>query len=85
MLRTYVANIVRKAHTLRKPLAAQTALNRQSRLLVLGVAFALGLACAVALLLIGCRGGSSAAIPPPPPTPAFEPLTQSEVTQIVTA
>ncbi|HVH50029.1 MAG TPA: heme-binding protein [Candidatus Bathyarchaeia archaeon] len=85
MLRRYVANFVRKAHALRKPLAAQTALNRQNRLLVLGVAFALGLACAVALLLVGCRGGSSAVTPPPPPTPAFQPLTQSEVTQIVTA
>jgi uncharacterized protein GlcG (DUF336 family) len=85
VLPTYVANFISKARTLRKPLAARTVLNRQNRLLILGVALALGLACAVALLLLGCGGGSSAVILPPPPTPSFQPLTQSEVTQIVTA
>jgi len=45
----------------------------------------LGLAGALALLLVGCGGGSSAVILPPPPTPAFQPLTQAEVSQIVSA
>jgi uncharacterized protein GlcG (DUF336 family) len=85
VLRTYVANFVPKPRTLRKPLAAQSALNRQKKLLILGIALTLGLACAAALLLAGCAGGSNAVSLPPPPAPAFQPLTQSEVTQIVTA
>jgi len=52
---------------------------------MLGVALTLVFVGALTLLLLGCGGGNSAAIPPPPPTPAFQPLTQAEVTQIVTA
>jgi uncharacterized protein GlcG (DUF336 family) len=54
-------------------------------MLVVGIALALGFAAAVALLLAGCGGGSAGIAPPPPPPPAFQPLTHSEVTQIVTA
>ncbi len=85
VLRTYVASFVPKLRTLRKPLAAHRALDRQKRLLILGIALALGFACALALLLAGCGGGSNGVILPPPPTPAFQPLTSSEVTQIITA
>ena len=85
VLRTYVACFAPKLRTLRKPVAAHRALNRKKRLLILGAALALGFACALALLLAGCGGGSKVVTLPPPPTPAFQPLTQSEVTQIVTA
>jgi len=54
-------------------------------LLILGIALAFGVAGAAALSLVGCGSGRNAVILPPPPTPAFQPLTQSEVTQIVTA
>ena len=85
VLPTYVASFVPKLRTLRKPIAAHRALGQQKKLLILGIALAFGVACAVALLLVGCGGGSNAVILPPPPTPAFQPLTGSEVTQIVTA
>src|SRR5258708_21424963 len=84
VLRTYVASFP-KLRTLRKPVAAHRALNRKKRLLILGAALALGFACALALLLAGCGGGSKGVTLPSPPAPAFQPLTQSEVTQIVTA
>jgi uncharacterized protein GlcG (DUF336 family) len=84
MLRTYVASFVPKLKILKKPVAAQRALGKRQKRLVLFVALMLGLAGALALLLIGCGGGNSAAIIPPPPTSAFQPLTQIEVTRIVT-
>jgi len=80
-----VASFVRKLRTLRKPIAAHRALDRQKKFLILGMALALGVAAALALLLFGCGGGSNATIVPAPPTPAFQPLTQAEVTQIVTS
>src|SRR6266478_4016393 len=85
VLPTYVVSFVPKLRTLRRPIAAHRALGRQKKLLILGIALAFGVACAVALLLVGCGGGSNAVTLPPPPTPTFEPLTQSEVTQIVTS
>lgn len=86
MLRRYVASFVPKLRTLKKPVAAHRAHSQRRKVLVLGIALMLGLAGALALLLIGCAGGSnSAAIIPPPPTPAFQPLTQNEVTEIITA
>jgi len=85
MLRTYVAYSVQKLRTVRKPVASHRALDRRKKILVLGVALMLGLAGALALLLVGCGGSSGGMILPPPPTPAFQPLTQAEVTQIVAA
>src|SRR5258705_2264196 len=85
VLPTYVASFVPRLRTLRKPVTAHRALGRQKKLLILGIALAFGVACALALLLVGCGGGSNAVILPPPPTPTFQPLTQSEVTQIVTS
>src|SRR5258705_2931394 len=85
VLPTYVASFVPKLRTLRKPIAAHRALGQQKKLLILGIALAFGVACAVALLLIGCGSGSNAVILAPPPTPTFQPPTQSEVTQLVTA
>jgi uncharacterized protein GlcG (DUF336 family) len=85
MLRTYVASFVPKLKTLKKPVAAHRALGQRRKLLVLGIALTLGLAGALALLLIGCGGGNSSAIVPPPPPPVFQKLTQAEVTQIATA
>lgn len=79
-----MAYSVQKLRTLRKPVASHRALDRRKKMLVLGVALMLGLAGALALLLVGCGGGGGAILPPPP-TPAFQPLTHAEVTQIVTA
>ncbi len=85
MLRTYVAYSVQKLRALRKPVASHRALDRRKKMLVLGIALMFGVAGALALLLVGCGGGNSGVILPPPPTPAFQPLTQAEVTQIVAA
>lgn len=79
-----MAYSVQKLRTLRKPVASHRALDRRKKMLVLGVALMLGLAGALALLLVGCGGGGGAILPPPP-TPAFQPLTHAEVTQIVKA
>src|SRR5215469_18172513 len=85
MLPSYVASFVPKLRTLRKPVAAHQALDHRKRLLMLGLALTLLFVGALALLLLGCGGGNSTAIVPPPPTPAFQPLSQAEVTQIVAA
>jgi hypothetical protein len=82
VLPTYVAGFVPR---LRCETVCCTWALGGKKLLILGIALAFGVACALALLLVGCGGGSNAMILPPPPTPAFQPLTQSEVTQIVTA
>src|SRR6266404_580753 len=58
MLRTYVAYSVQKLRTVRKPVASHRALDRRKKILVLGVALMLGLAGALAVLLVGCGGGS---------------------------
>ena len=52
---------------------------------MLGAAVALGVAGALALLLVGCGGGNSGAIVPSPPTPSVQPLQISDVQAIVEA
>jgi uncharacterized protein GlcG (DUF336 family) len=72
-------------HRLRKPVESRRALQQRQKMLVLGIALALGIAGALAMLLIGCGGGSSSAVVPPPPVPAVQALQIVDVQNIVTA
>jgi uncharacterized protein GlcG (DUF336 family) len=71
-------------HKLRKPVESRHALQRRQKMLALGVALAVGIAAALAMLLIGCGGGSSAPLSPPP-IPAVQALQAADVQNIVTA
>ncbi len=71
-------------HKLRKPVESRHALQRRQKMLALCVALAVGIAAALAMLLIGCGGGSSAPLSPPP-IPAVQALQAADVQNIVTA
>jgi len=71
-------------HKLRKPVESRHALRRRQKTLALCVALALGIAGALAILLIGCGGGSSAPVVPPP-IPAVQALQVADVQKIVAA
>ena len=66
-------------------LGSQRVLDRRRRILVLGAMVALGAAGVLALILLGCGGGSSAVATLAPPTPAVQPLQIADVQQIVQA
>lgn len=70
---------------LRKPVASTTMLSRRRKALTFGIVLTLGIAGVLAYLLSGCGGGNTPTPPPPPPPVAFQALSASEVTQIVTA
>jgi uncharacterized protein GlcG (DUF336 family) len=57
--------LVHTQHSIRKPVAAGHALKRRQKTLALGILLALGLAGVLALLLVGCGGGSSTPASPP--------------------
>ena len=69
---------------LRKPVAARRALEQRKRTLALGILLALGVAGVLALLLVGCGGGSAAPIAPPPIAPVTA-LQIADVQKIVQA
>jgi uncharacterized protein GlcG (DUF336 family) len=71
-------------HTLRKPVESHYALQQRRRTLALGVLLALGIAGALAMLLIGCGAGSSTPVAPPP-VPAVQALQIADVQNIVQA
>jgi uncharacterized protein GlcG (DUF336 family) len=71
-------------HTLRKPLDSRRALRKRKRMVALGIVLALGVAGALAILLIGCGAGSSALVAPPP-VPAVPALQAADVQKIVLA
>lgn len=71
-------------HKLRKPVEALQALRTRRKILLLGALLAAGIAGALALLSVGCAGGSSALISAPPP-PAVQPLQATDVQNIVQA
>jgi len=71
-------------HKLRKPVTSRRALQQCQKTLALCIALTLGIAGALALLLIGCGGGSSAPVVPPP-IPAVQALQVADVQKIVTA
>jgi len=71
-------------HTLRKPVESRRAWQQRKKTLILGIFLALGIAGALAILLIGCGGGSSAPVAPPP-IPAVQALQVADVRNIVQA
>src|SRR6266852_3885610 len=71
-------------HKLRKPVESRRALQQRQKMLAVGLALAVGIAGALAMLLIGCGGGSSAPVVPPP-VPAVQALQVADVQNIVTA
>src|SRR3984893_11592458 len=70
--------------TLRKPMESRRALQQRKKTLVLGIFMVLGIAGALAMLLIGCGGGSSAP-GSPPLIPAVQALQITDVQNIVQA
>jgi uncharacterized protein GlcG (DUF336 family) len=80
-----VASFVPKLRTLRKPTATDRALHQRKKILMLGIALALGLSGCLALLLAGCGSGGSSVVIPPPPAPAVQPLQIADVEKIVQA
>jgi uncharacterized protein GlcG (DUF336 family) len=75
---------MKTTHELRKPVESRHALQHRQKMLALGVALAVGIAGVLALLLIGCGGGSSAPLSPPP-IPTVQALQAADVQNIVTA
>src|SRR4029077_784732 len=71
-------------HTLRKPVEARYALQQRKKTVALGIFLALGIAGALAMLLIGCGGGNNAPVTPPPPA-SVQPLQTTDVQNIVQA
>src|SRR6266403_1973678 len=71
-------------HKLRKPVESRHALRHRRKTLALGVALALVIAGALAMLLFGCGGGSSVPVLPPP-IPAVQALQVADVQKIVAA
>ena len=71
-------------HKLRKPVESLQALRSRRKVLVVGVFLALGLATVLALLLLGCGGGSATPVSPPLP-PVVQLLQASDVQNIVQA
>ena len=70
-------------HTIRRPIAAQDALQRRRRTLAVAMWLALGIAAVLAVLLAGC-GGSRTPVSPPV-IPAVQPLQIADVQQITQA
>ena len=73
-----------KIRFVRKSVGSQRALNQRRKALALGAALAIGIAGALALLLMGC-GSNPSAIVPAPPVPAVTPLQIADVQKIVQA
>jgi len=71
-------------HTLRKPVPSSRAHSRRKKKLAAGIVLALGIAGALAILLIGCGGAINAPPPPVTVTPAAT-LSASDVGSIVQA
>jgi uncharacterized protein GlcG (DUF336 family) len=69
---------------LRKPVAARRALEQRKKTLALGILLALGVAGVLALLLVGCGGGSATPIAPPP-VASVQALQVADVQKIVQA
>jgi len=71
-------------HTLRKPVESRYAYKQRRRTIAFGMILALGLAAALAVLLIGC-GGTTATTSVTAPPPAVAALSTSDVQNIVQA
>ena len=71
-------------HLVRKPVESRRAYQHRRRLLALGMLFAALLAGALAILLLGCGGGTPNAVSAPTPTPV-SPLSAQDVKSIISA
>jgi len=78
------SNSLSMEHLLRKPLESRRAYQQRRRLLALGMLFAALLAGALAILLLGCGGGTPTAISRPP-LPGVPPLSFADVDNLVKA
>src|SRR5216684_3688185 len=70
-------------HKLRKPVESQRALQQRQKTLAVAILLAAGIASVLAMLLVGCGGGTSAPVAPPP-IPAVQALQVTDVQNIVT-
>jgi uncharacterized protein GlcG (DUF336 family) len=70
--------------SIRRPVAARRALGQRQKTLAVGILPALGIAGVLALLLVGCGGGSSTPVAPPPVV-TVEALQIADVEKIVQA
>jgi uncharacterized protein GlcG (DUF336 family) len=70
--------------SIRKPVAARHALQQRRKTLALGILLAFGLAGVLAILLLGCGGGSTTPVSSPP-VAAVQPLQVADVQNIVQA
>ncbi len=75
---------MQKEHSIRRPVAARRALEQRKKTLALGILLTLGIAGVLAMLLLGCGGGSSTPTPSPP-VAAAQPLQVADVQNIVQA
>lgn len=75
---------MRKAHSIRRPVETRRALGQRQKTLALGFVLAIGIAGALAFLLLGCGGVTTPITPPvvPSPPPA---LTSTDAQNIVQA
>jgi len=71
-------------HKLRRPVESRHALRHRKRTLAFAMVLALGAAAALAMLLIGCGGGTVAPVSAPPVAPV-QPLQAVDVQNIVQA
>src|SRR5713226_8603421 len=71
-------------HKLRKPVESQRALQQRQKTLAVAILLAAEIVSALAMLLVGCGGGTSAPVAPPP-IPAVQALQVTDVKNIVTA
>src|SRR5215472_1050337 len=78
------SNALSMEHLLRKPLESRRAYQQRRSLLALGMLFAALLAGALAILLLGCGGGTPTAISRPP-LPGVPPLSVADVDNLVKA
>lgn len=74
-----------KIHPMRKPLSSRDVHGRHRRMLVLGLALTLGIAALLAVLLVGCGGGSSSLPTQDPPPAVVQPLQAGDVQNVVQA
>jgi uncharacterized protein GlcG (DUF336 family) len=72
------------AHSLRRPVESRRALAQRRKMLALGAVVAIGIATALAFLLMGCGGGSSTPVSPPAIAPV-QALQTTDVKNIVQA
>src|ERR1700682_3091945 len=70
-------------HRLRKPVESRRAVQQRKKTLALGIVLAFRIAGVLAMLLLGCGGGSSAPVTPPIPT--VQALQVADVQNIVLA